>query len=119
MSSDPAHGCAPPPAIAGLVNHSATVPTAQPGGTPQTDMTAAPSHIFIGTIVTMDESRPQAEALAIGQGKILAVGTAEEVKAIAGPDTEIIELGSQVLYPGLIEPHMHLWVTAINYDWID
>jgi predicted amidohydrolase YtcJ len=119
MSSDHAHGCAPHPAIAGLVNHSETVPTARPGESPQTDMTAAPSHIFIGSIITMDDSRPQAGALAIGQGKILAVGSAEEVKATAGPDTKIIELGSQTLYPGLIEPHMHLWVTAINYDWLD
>lgn len=119
MPSDHAHGCAPHPAVAGLVDQSHEVPTARPAGAARIDMTAPPSHIFIGSIITMDDSRPRAEALAVGQGRILAVGTAEEAKAAAGPDTEIIELGSQVLYPGLIEPHMHLWVTAINYDWID
>lgn len=78
-----------------------------------------PSHIFIGTIVTMETETPQVEAMAIGAGNIIALGNTEEIRALAGPDTEVLDLGEQVLYPGLIEPHMHLWVTAINYDWFD
>ena len=67
----------------------------------------------------MDEDHPQAEALVTKHGKILALGSEKELAHHVGPLTKRVELGTKVLYPGLIEPHMHMWVTAINYEWLD
>lgn len=115
------HSCAPHPAYAKLVKNHHQLPAGKPGSTPVKphDGSAYASHIFVGSIVTMDDATPFAEALAIKNDKIIAVGSRAEIEKLVGPATERTELGSHVLYPGLIESHMHLWVTAINYDWID
>ena len=67
----------------------------------------------------MDEGRPHAGAVAVKGGRILGVGTVAELHEHVGPLTRTVELGDAVLYPGLVEPHMHLWVTALIYRWID
>ena len=46
-----------------------------------------------GDIVTINDTYPSAEALAIRDGKIIAVGTVDEVMAFKGPGTKIIDLG--------------------------
>jgi len=114
------HCCTPHPAYANLVDTSEGLPAEDAGAVvAESDGEKHPTHIFIGTIITMAEALPQAEALAIKHDKIIAVGAAADIEPLAGPLTKRIELGDRVLYPGLIEPHMHLWVTAINYHWID
>jgi len=60
-----------------------------------------------GKIVTLDEAVPIAEALAIRGDRILAVGTVEEIEALIGPETEVIDLGGQLAIPGFIEGHGH------------
>ncbi|NJL29725.1 MAG: hypothetical protein HC897_18475 [Thermoanaerobaculia bacterium] len=47
-----------------------------------------------GKIVTVDPARPVVEALAARGGKIVALGSAAEIEAFVGPQTEIVELGS-------------------------
>ena len=59
-------------------------------------------------VLTMDPDRPRAEAVALAGGRILAVGTAAEVAALAGPDTRVIEAGGRTLLPGFVESHLHL-----------
>lgn len=113
------HACTPHSAYITLVKNQQDFPETIPPNNVRHEETMYPSHIFIGSIVTMDDSLPRAEALAIKNGNIVAVGSATDIEALAGPTTERINLGSHVLYPGLIESHMHVWVTAINYDWID
>ncbi|MGH3580776.1 MAG: amidohydrolase, partial [Mycobacterium sp.] len=49
--------------------------------------------VFFGTVLTVDEARPSAEALAVADGKIVAVGSRADVDVWVGPDTEIVELG--------------------------
>jgi hypothetical protein len=44
-------------------------------------------------VLTMDEGRPRAEAVALAGGRILAVGDAAEVEALAGPGTPVIDAG--------------------------
>jgi predicted amidohydrolase YtcJ len=61
-----------------------------------------------GTIVTMDASRPRAEALASRKGRIVAVGSAAEVEGLVGPETRVVDLAGRFAYPGLIEAHGHL-----------
>jgi predicted amidohydrolase YtcJ len=60
-----------------------------------------------GTIVTMNEARPEAEALAVRGQEIVEVGDEAQVRRLIGPDTEVLELDGAVAVPGLIEGHGH------------
>jgi len=61
-----------------------------------------------GRLWTMDERRPEAEALAVFKDDILAVGAAGEIEALAGPRTEVIDVEGRVVTPGLADIHVHL-----------
>lgn len=69
--------------------------------------------ILLGTIVTMAEP-PVAEAIAFDDGRIVAVGTRGEVMPLADGSTRIVELGSNVAYPGFIDAHAH-WIGDRDY----
>lgn len=112
------HSCSPHPAYAALIDTPEKLPHAPARETASQKKETA-THIFLGTIITMDQAQPTAEAMAIADCHILAVGTKEEVLTLADASTQTIELGDKVIYPGLVESHMHLWVSAVNYDWID
>jgi len=60
------------------------------------------------SIITMDDARPRARAVAIdtGTGRITAIGSVSEVRA-AAPGVDVTDLGSTVLMPGFVEPHSH------------
>lgn len=61
-----------------------------------------------GTIVTMSDAQPRAEALAIKDGKILALGARPEVEnAHKGATTKTVDLGGRTLMPGFIDGHAH------------
>ena len=59
-------------------------------------------------VLTMDEGRPRAEAVAVAGGRIVAVGTDAEVMALVGPDTQVLQAGGRTLLPGFVESHLHL-----------
>jgi predicted amidohydrolase YtcJ len=59
-------------------------------------------------VLTMDEARPRAEAVAFGGGRILAVGSRADVEALAGPSTQVVDAGGRTLMPGFVESHLHL-----------
>ena len=68
----------------------------------------APSYIFHnGKIVTVDAGFRIAEAMAIRDGRIVAVGSRADVQKLAGPDTGRIDLGGRTVLPGLIDSHVH------------
>jgi predicted amidohydrolase YtcJ len=75
--------------------------------------------LVVGAMLTMDPRRPAAAAMAVAGGRILALGSANELEGLRGPDTEVLELGDQVALPGLVEPHMHLWTTVVFDAWTD
>jgi predicted amidohydrolase YtcJ len=61
-----------------------------------------------GDIVTLDDARPAAEALAVKDGKILAVGARAEVeKAHKGAGTRVVDLAGRTLLPSFIDAHSH------------
>ncbi|MFY9466037.1 MAG: amidohydrolase [Lentibacter algarum] len=63
-----------------------------------------------GTVLTMDSKTPFATAIALAGGRILAVGTDAEIKALAGAGTKHTQLHGRHIMPGLIESHTHaLW----------
>jgi predicted amidohydrolase YtcJ len=61
-----------------------------------------------GKIVTMDRTKPSAEALAIQGDTILAVGSNQEVQGHIGKSTQVIDLAGKLAIPGFIEGHGHL-----------
>lgn len=69
--------------------------------------TAADAIWFNGHILTLDPNRPQAQALAVGQGRILAVGSDADIRAFCAPGTRQHDLKGQALMPGLIDAHAH------------
>ncbi len=60
-----------------------------------------------GTVISVDDEIGQAEAVAIRDGRILAVGSAAEIELMIGNDTEVIDLAGRTLIPGFIEGHGH------------
>jgi len=60
-----------------------------------------------GKLVTVDPALPQAEAMAVSGGKIIAIGTAKKIGRYIGPATEVIDLGGKLATPGLIDSHLH------------
>ncbi len=69
-----------------------------------------------GPILTMDANRPGAEAVAVRDGRILAVGSMGELSSLIGAGTEKIDLEGRALLPGLIDPHMHSSTVQLA-DW--
>lgn len=60
-----------------------------------------------GNVLTVDEARPAAGAVAIVGDRIIAVGNADDIDAYIGSSTEVIDLAGQTAIPGLIEGHGH------------
>ena len=74
---------------------------------------AAADVVITGTVLTVDDARPTAEALAIADGRIVAVGSRAEVGEFIGPDTQTIDIGDGCVMPGFIEAHGHPLMEAI------
>ena len=58
-------------------------------------------------IYTVDESQPWAEAVAIKDGKFIAVGSADDISAVIGDGTEVFDLGGAFAMPGIGDSHIH------------
>ena len=59
-----------------------------------------------GAVITMDDTMPRADAVAVSGDTIVAVGTLEQCQA-ALPGAEVVDTGAAVLAPGFIDPHSH------------
>ncbi|MGB2907259.1 MAG: amidohydrolase [Candidatus Aminicenantaceae bacterium] len=60
-----------------------------------------------GKIMTMDNALPEAEALAVRDGSIVAVGNSADIQAYVGEATEVIDLDGKLAIPGFIDAHVH------------
>ncbi|QDL93920.1 amidohydrolase (plasmid) [Paroceanicella profunda] len=69
-----------------------------------------------GILITMDESRPRAEALAIAGGRIVAVGDAEGIAPLAGPRTRVVDARGATVLPGFNEAHIHIFPGSVALD---
>lgn len=75
----------------------------------------APDTILInGRLVVYD--RDPAQALAVRDGKIVALGDASSIRALAGPSTRVIDLGGRTVIPGLIDSHIHAIRAGLGYS---
>jgi len=77
-------------------NHNPIPPTA-----------TADKILFNGKIITVDSSNTIAEAVAVKDGKILAVGSSKTILKLKGSQTEVIDLAGKTLVPGLVDGHSH------------
>ena len=71
------------------------------GGNPA-DLVLTGGHAYL-----VDAARSWAEAVAVADGRIVAVGTSTEVSALIGRHTEVIDLAGRMLLPGFIDSHIH------------
>jgi hypothetical protein len=76
----------------------------------------APDTVLLnGKIVTADGSGTVAQALAVRDGRIVALGKSATVKRLAGKTTRVVDLGGRTVIPGLIDSHMHAIRAAQSY----
>ena len=67
-----------------------------------------------GPIITMNDAAPRAEAVAVKDGRIIAVGTKAEVEKYKAAGTKFIDLRGKTLLPGFIDGHGHVSLTGIQ-----
>ncbi|GGZ71814.1 amidohydrolase [Algibacter mikhailovii] len=67
-----------------------------------------------GTIETMNPDQPTAEAVAMKDGKIVFVGSNNNVKDFVGDNTEVIDLGGKYVTPGFIDAHTHVIASSFT-----
>lgn len=72
-----------------------------------------------GKIVTLDEAVPSAEALAIRDGKVVAVGATAEIEPYIGAGTEVLDLEGRLATPGFIEGHGHFMGMGVSKMQLD
>jgi len=75
--------------------------------------------VMNANVWTVDEERPVAEAIAILDGKILAVTSAEQIRPHIGPDTRVIDAGGKLILPGFIDNHTHFTNGGFQLQSID
>jgi predicted amidohydrolase YtcJ len=69
----------------------------------------SPDTILVnGKVVTVDKGFSIVEAVAIKGDKFVGVGTTQEIRALAGPKTEVIDLGGKTVVPGFFDGHAHM-----------
>ncbi len=74
---------------------------------------------YHGNLITMEEGQPKAEAIAIEDGRILAVGSEQEVMAYKDEHTTCHDLQGKTLLPAFIDAHSHLTAVAVSMSLVD
>ena len=93
--------------------------TAQPAHHGAARPTGATADLLVvGDIVTNNPAAPTAQAMAISGGRIIGIGSQADVEGLVTASTKTVKPDGFVL-PGLIEPHMHIWSSLVNYPDID
>lgn len=72
--------------------------------------------LFNGRLHTVDRAKPQASAVAIKDGRFIAVGNDAEAMALRGAATQVIDLMGRTVIPGLNDSHLHLIRGGLNYN---
>ena len=115
--------CSPTPAhaahLGAAVTSSAGSAPIQPANLAAANPTGATADtLVVGTIATGVPGAPTAEAMAISGGKIIGIGSMSDVESLVGPSTTTVKPDG-IVTPGLVEPHMHIWTSLLNYTWTD
>ncbi len=80
---------------------------------------AGPADLLLlhGKIITVDSRFSTAQAVAVEQGRIAAVGTDAQVQAYVGPRTRVVDLHGRTVIPGLIDSHIHAIRQGLTWDY--
>ncbi len=79
--------------------------------------TGSPLLLLNGSIHTMDEQRPTAQAILIESGRVSRVGTNEEFLSVG--DAEKLDLEGMTVFPGFVDSHVHLLSYGLSLDEVD
>jgi len=79
----------------------------------------ADSAVLNANIVTLNPKKPRAEALAVKDGKILAVGSNDEIKAYVGGGTMVLDLKGKSVVPGFVDCHVHMASFGQQLQYVD
>ncbi len=82
-----------------------------------TEAAVADSIYVNGVIITVNDARPFAEAVAVRDGKILAVGARDDVMRHQGSFTEVIDLKGRTMVPGFVDGHSHICDYVILWEY--
>ena len=78
------------------------------GDSPEGDQASPPEAIYVnGRIITVDEAFTIAQAMAVSKGRFTAVGTDAEIRSLAEPSTQVVDLRGQTVVPGFGDSHIH------------
>ena len=94
--------------VIGLTVLTATACTEKPA------LVAADTIYFNGNVITLDSNGLLAEAVAVKDGKILAVGDNETMMSLSNQDTHQVDLKGKTMLPGFVDGHSHLSGVAIQ-----
>ncbi|QYN04059.1 amidohydrolase [Pseudomonas protegens] len=72
--------------------------------------------LFNGRLHTVDRAKPRASAVAIKDGRFIAVGNDAQAMALRGAETQVIDLMGRTVIPGLNDSHLHLIRGGLNYN---
>jgi predicted amidohydrolase YtcJ len=104
------HGARPRGTIAALLCAGALLASCAARGQP------ADLVLLGGKVATVDARDSVARAIAIRDGRVLAVGGDAEIRKHAGPATRVIDLGGRTVIPGLIDSHLHAIRAALSFS---
>src|SRR4051812_18382091 len=83
---------------------------------------SADTVLFNGKILTVDKDFSVQQAIAIGQGRIVATGTSAAMKKLGGDRAKLVDLGGRTVIPGLTDGHIHGIRAALTFgtevNWI-
>src|SRR5262249_34542616 len=82
----------------------------------QAQAPAAEMILVNGKVITLDDASSIVQAIAIHDGKILAVGSNEEMRKRADAHTNVIDLGGRTVVPGLMDSHIHALRASLTYS---
>ncbi|MBV9514616.1 MAG: amidohydrolase [Mycobacteriaceae bacterium] len=69
--------------------------------------------VIHGTVLTVDDAKPTADAVAVKDGRLVAVGARADAESLIGPDTQVLDIGDGCVMPGFVEAHGHPLMEAI------
>ena len=71
--------------------------------------TVSPADLVLtnGRLVTVEESQPEAQAIAVTGDRIVAVGSSGDIRQYVGPATKVVDVSGQLIVPGFVEGHGH------------
>lgn len=66
-------------------------------------------------VITIDRRNPRAQAIAIRDGRFVAVGSSDNVLNLQGPGTRVLDMGGNTVLPGFIDAHIHVLSSGIRH----